>query len=256
MADSVVLGDGDEVEPLGAGGCHQVRKRRGTVRVPGVGVQVAPVPASAPLLLRSPVPLLPCPPALCSLPSALLLQRDHYPIVAPVRSELIEAQYDVPGAGLDESGEIAGGRLVCGDGELLPRRAAPAAESFRAQELGPARVEEANVHNVALLPADLVPAQLAAHLVAHVEPGDARWHLEGQQRKLVCGPIRSVEMAFQYDFCHYNYPVLAGVNSSRRTVTCSRKSRSTSTPMPGPVGMVMVLSGLSANGGTTTSRSK
>ncbi len=148
VAERVVLGDGDEVEPLGLGHRHQIRQRCRPVGMPGVSVQIAPVPPRP--ALRSPVLMLLClfasplsclPAALLPCSLSLLLQRHDDPVIASLGSKLVETQYDVPGAGLHRAGEVAGGGLVGGDGELPSCRAAPAPKPLRVQELGPPCVE-------------------------------------------------------------------------------------------------------------------
>lgn len=115
---------------------------------------------------------------------------------------MVKSQYDVPGTGLHRTGEVAGRRLVCGDGEFLPRRATPTPEPFCSDKVYASWVKEANVHNIAFLLAYFISAELTVDLVARVKPGYPRRYLERQQWELVRDLILRVKMAFQHDFCH------------------------------------------------------
>ncbi len=124
-----MVGGGDEVQPLLAGGRDDLLHRALPVRVDAVQVQVAPVPAGAPPghrgrqdVVRGPGQRFPVVQGDVDLPGHTAGAADHRP------------QDDRPGAGLDGSGDVAGGGVRRGEGETGPCAARPAAEAGRAED--------------------------------------------------------------------------------------------------------------------------
>src|SRR5690606_8492616 len=84
--------------------------------------------------------------------------------------QLVEPEDDVPGAGRQGAGDIAGGGVVGGDEEAVAGAARPAAEAFGRRVAGVARVEQPEID-------DAVVGLLVGH--GDVEAGGAGGEVDG-----------------------------------------------------------------------------
>ncbi len=137
-----MVGGDDEVQAGRAGPGRDLLGQAPSVGVHGVQVAVAPVPgpaaAAGPLRRVARGEL---------RPGRAEPEGDLDAVLQALRGDLVRAQDDVPGAGVDRPGEVAGGRGVAGEAELGAEAAGPAAEAGAA-EVGAALVEDADVAGV------------------------------------------------------------------------------------------------------------
>jgi len=178
MADRVVIGDRQEVQPQRLGGGDQVARVGVAVAVVGMAVQLAAIPPVRAGGQRrmavgereqggrgGDLAVLPNQEA----------QRNG--VVAAFRRALVEAERDVPLARVQRPRQIARRGVVMADEKLAAGAAGPAPEAAPGVA-GAALVEQANVQRVAAGQMR-IGADRVAVFVAHLEPPHTIGHLEG-----------------------------------------------------------------------------
>jgi hypothetical protein len=173
VADRVVVGDGDEVEPASGRQRGQLGHGQRAVRVYGVRVQVAGQPAVAGAGRQDP--------ARRPVPRDRRRERGRrqaqtrdgrrglrgHPVAHAAQWNTVHADDHLPGPGLELPGQVAGRGRAAGDDERLAGAAGPAAEPARAQA---AKVEHGPVGPV-VLELHLQRGRAGRHLHRQVMPG-------------------------------------------------------------------------------------
>ncbi len=177
VADRVVVGDGEKIEPAPYRELGQLGDGQLAVRVHGVRVQVAGQPAAAHPGRQDP--------ARRPVPRGRRRERGRcragrrvqgrgrrrglrgQPVSHAIRRDAVHADHHLPGAGLELPGQVAGRRRVAGDDERPAGAARPAAEPARAEA---AQVEHGPVGPV-VVELHPQPARPRRHLHRQVVPG-------------------------------------------------------------------------------------
>ena len=179
MADGVVLGDGDEVEPPSPGRSSQVGQAARAIGMMGVALQVTTVPTGFPAQHRRGQGT-----GLRWWRHVTRLAEDGQAIVASCGQDAVQAEDDVPGAGVQGTGQVARRGRGRRDGERAPVAAAPAPKTLSPQKLAAAGVETADVQHVAAAGRQRGTDRLAV-LIGDSQPLQAGWHVKGQQAVIV-----------------------------------------------------------------------
>jgi hypothetical protein len=167
-----VVGGDHEVQPGRSCSGRDLGGEPLTVGVHRVQMAVAPVPGAA-AALGPPGRVVGCEAGA----RRAVRERDLDLVVHALRRDLVRAEDDVPGAGLDRAGQVAGRGLAGADLERGAEAAGPAAEALAA-ELGAPLVEDADVAGVARR------ARRDGRLVVGVLDGDLLYALRYLHREV------------------------------------------------------------------------